>query len=179
MKRILKQNFWLLALLVVSAIPAAAQTPYPSLSFEREQNKDGSVDYVLRPMISEIHKRFGDNFRIVGVVARPATRKAVLLLVNAQPQFQLDVQAVKSVVITADSAEIGNLTYDVVAKGKEDSLVKFEIGNTLISFEDFQRIASANSVVLKFGAVTHQLDKENREALRFLVAEIQKDQKPN
>lgn len=179
MKSILKQNFWLLALLVVSAVPAAAQAPYPTLSFEREQNKDGSVDYVLRPIISEIHKRFGDNFRIVGVVARPAAKKAVLMLVNAQPQFQLDVQAVKSVVITADSAEIGNLTYDVVAKGKEDSPVKFEIGNTLMSLDNFEKIANANSVVVKFGTVIHQLDKENREALRFLVAQIHKDQKPN
>jgi hypothetical protein len=180
--KILKLSLCLFALLLLSAAAALAQTPYPSLSFEKQQNADGTVDYVLRPIISEIHKRVGGpdkTYRMVGAVVRPATKKAVLLLLNAQEQFQLEAQTVKSVVITADTTEINNLTYDLVAKGKVDSPIKFEIGNTLMSLDNFEKIANANSVVVKFGAVVHQLDKDNRDALHYLVGQIQKDQKTN
>jgi hypothetical protein len=173
----------LLALLVFFATAAHAQTPYPSLAFAREKNSEGTTDYVLRPIVEEIHKSVGGSdkpFQIVGVVARPSKEAAVLLFANAQKELQLYTQADTSVVITIDSVALGNLKYELAAKNEDPTrTVKLEIANVLITLRDLQKISSANSVVVKFGAVVYQLDKENREALRYLVAEIEKDQKTN
>ncbi|HSS19232.1 MAG TPA: hypothetical protein VLL54_04100 [Pyrinomonadaceae bacterium] len=154
-----------------------AQTPYPSLRFEREAGKDGTL-YQLRPVVEEIHKRIGGEdkpFKILTAVARPANGRVVLLLVNAQQHFQFDDDT--NVTITADSRVIKDITYTVSASGNEKSEIKLEVANALISLADFRSIATADSVVVKFGKVTYQLDKENREALRFLLNEIDKDNK--
>ena len=101
---------------------AAAQSPYASLPFSRESNNQGTTDYVLRPNVEEIHKRLGGEdkpYRIVGVVARPATNAAVLLLVNAQKELQLDPQTARQVTITVDSTDIENLSYELAAKNVE------------------------------------------------------------
>ena len=171
----------LLALVVLVVTTAHAQTPYPSLAFARETNGEGTTDYVLRPMVEEIHKRAGGYdkpFQIVGAVARPSKQAAVLLFTNGQKELQLDTQLDTSVVITVDSVDIGNLKYELAAKNTDPTrLIKLEIANVLITLSDLQKIGNANSVVLKFGAVVYQLDKENREAFRYLVDEIEKDRK--
>jgi hypothetical protein len=167
-----------LALLVL--VPAAAgQSPYPSLSFARESNSEGSTDYVLKPETDEIHKRLGGEdkpYRIVGALARPSKSAAVLLFVNSQKDFQLDQQADKSVVITVDAVDIQNLKYEMAAKD-DYATGKIEIGNVLIKLDDLRKIAKGGSVTLKLGAVVHQLDRDNLTALRYLVSEIEEDEK--
>ncbi len=158
---------------------ASAQSPYPSLSFGRESNNEGSTDYVLRPEVEEIHKRVGGadkSYRIVGALARPSKQAAVLLFMNYQKDFQLDAQADKSVIITIDAADIGNLNYEIAAKN-DDPPLKLEIGNVLMSLDDLRRIAKGGSVTIKLGAVVHQLDRDNLTAIRYLVSEIEKDEK--
>ena len=170
--------FATLALLFLVRI-AAAQSPYPSLSFGREQNKEGSTDYLLRPEVEEIHKRLGGPdkpFRIIGALARPTKEAAVLLFMNFQKDFQLDTQTDQSVVITVDSVDIGNLKYEMAAKN-DDPPLKLEIGNVLITLADLRRIAKAGSVSMKLGAVVHQLDRDNLAAIQYLVSEIDKDDK--
>jgi hypothetical protein len=179
MKRIPQSTlFAMLAFLVLVPI-ASAQSPYPSLSFGREANKEGSTDYFLRPEVEEIHKRVGGvdkPYRIVGALARPTKQAAVLLFVNSQKDFQLDVQTDKSVIITVDSVDIGNLSYEIAAKNPDPPL-KLEIGNVLISLNDLRRIAKAGTVTMKLGEVVHQLDSDNLTALKYLVSEIEKDEK--
>ena len=165
-----------LTLLVQSV---AAQSPYPSLSFGREPNKEDTTDYFLQPHVEEIHKRLGGPdkpYRIVGVLARPSKQLAVLLFVNSHNEFQLDPQTDKSVVISIDSVEIGNLSYEMAAKNAEGPL-KLEIGNVLIKLDDLRKIAKATTVTMKLGALVHQLDRDNLTALKYLVSEIDKDEK--
>jgi hypothetical protein len=170
-----------MALALLFFVSAAhAQTPYPSLAFTREPNNEGSTDYLLKPDVDEIARRVGDAkpFQIIGVVARPTKPAAVLLFVNAQKELQLHAQTDMSVVITADSVEIRNLTYELVAKNEsETDPLKLEIANVLINWKDFLTIARANSVLVKYGSVTYQLDKDNINALHYFLAEIEKDQK--
>jgi hypothetical protein len=164
-------------MLLVQAV--AAQSPYPSLTFLREPNKEDTTDYVLQPQVEEIHKRVGGPhkpYRIVGVLARPAKEAAVLLFVNSNDEFQLDLQTDKSVVITVDSVDIGNLSYEMAATNVDGPL-KLEIGNVLIKLDDLRKIAKATSVTMKLGAVVHQLDRDNLTALKYLVSEIDKDEK--
>lgn len=158
---------------------AAAQSPYPSLSFARESNKDDTMDYVLKPEIAEIQKRVGGvdkAFRIVGAVARPANRLAVLLFVNSQKEFQLEPQSDKSVVITVDGADIAGLKYEVAAK-EDEPTAKLEIGNVLLRLDDLRKVANGGSVTMKMGTVVHQLDRDNLAALKYLISEIDKDEK--
>lgn len=179
MKRLLQYiPFATLALLFLVQL-TAAQSPYPSLSFGREQNNEGSTDYLLRPEVEEIHKRVGGPdkpYRIVGALARPAKEAAVLLFTNFQKDFELDKQTDKSVIITVDSVDIGNLKYEMAAKN-DDPPLKLEIGNVLISLADLRRIAKGGSVTMKLGAVVHQLDRDNLTAIKYLVSEIDKDEK--
>ena len=158
---------------------SAAQTPYPSLSFGRESNDENTTDYVLKAEIGEIHKRVGGPdkpFRIVGVVARPSKRLAVMLFLNAQKEYQLATQTDKTVVITVDKADITNLTYELAAKS-EDNHSKLEIGNILMALDDLRVVAKGSSVTMKLGALVHQLDSDNLAALRYLISEIEKDEK--
>jgi hypothetical protein len=164
-------------MLLVQAV--AAQSPYPSLSFGREPNKEDTTDYLLQPQVEEIHKRVGGPhkpYRIVGVLARPSKQLAVLLFVNSHNEYQLDQQTDKNVVISIDTEEIQSLSYEMAAKNADGPL-KLEIGNVLIKLDDLRRIAKATSVTLKLGAVVHQLDRDNLMALKYLVGEIDKDEK--
>jgi hypothetical protein len=154
-----------------------AQAPYPSLGFTRETNTENTFDYVLKPNADEIHKRIGGSdkpYRIVGAVARPAKRIAVLLFVNAQAEYQLEPHD-NSVTIIVDSISIPNLTYEVAVK-KEYPPIKLEIVNILIDLDAFKRIAKGTSVTMRLGSVAHQLDKDNLDALRHLVKEVEKDE---
>jgi hypothetical protein len=164
-------------LLFVSA--AAGQTGYPSLPFARETNAEGTTDYVLKPVVEEIYKKVGGKdkpYQLVGAVARPSKQAAVLLFLNGQTELQFRPETDKNVIITVDSAEISNLKYEVVAT-EESEVVKLQIANVLISLKDLQRIAKASSVSLKLGPVSHRLAQDNHNALRYLVSEIEKDQK--
>ena len=166
------------ALLLITSI-AAAQSPYPSLSFAREANNEGTTDYVLKPETEEISKRLGGSdkpYRIVGALARPSKRLAVLLFVNSQQTFQLEPQLDKSVVITVDALDIADLKYEIAAK-EESPNGKIEIGNVLIKLEDLRKVATGSSVKIKLGAVVHQLDRDNLTALKYMVGEIEKDEK--
>lgn len=178
MKKLLKPILLTLALLFLASA-AAAQSPYPSLQFIREPNKAGSLDYVLKPIVDEIHKKIGGAdkpYRILGAVARPDSQKAVLMFVNAQGAFQLNAEKDSSVVINADSLEIGNIKYELAARGDDKPGIKLEIANVLVTFSDFQKIARARSVMVNFGGVAYELDKENLNALRYMATEIEKDQ---
>lgn len=162
-------------LLFVSA--ASAQSPYPSLSFAREPNTEGSTDYVLKPEIEEVQKRVGGNdkpYQLVGAVARPAKQAAVLLFVNGQKEIQFRPETDTSVVITVDSVDLPATKYELAATSDKD-LIKLQIANVLISLTDLQRIAKAGSVALRFGPVTYRMDKDNLNALRYLTSEIEKD----
>jgi hypothetical protein len=171
--------FGFVMLMLFSAFTQSqAQTLYPSLGFERETDEDGTF-YKLRPNIGEIHKRVGGPdkpFMILGVVALPQKERVVLLLVNAQPEFQFEPTD-NAVVIKAGSSVIRDLSYTIAGKSKGDTSIKTEIANVLISLDDYRTIANADSVVASFGKVTYQLDKENQAALRFLLNEIDKDNK--
>ena len=170
-----------MAFAFLSFIAAAqAQTPYPSLAFTKEPNNEGSTDYVLKPDVGEITKRVGgaEPFQIIGAVARPTKQAAVLLFVNAQKEFQFHAETDRNVVITADSVEIRNLTYELAGKSEgESEPIKVEVGNVLLSWKDFLTITRANSVLVKYGSVTYQLDKDNINALHYFLSEIEKDQK--
>lgn len=162
-------------LLLVSA--ASAQSPYPSLAFAREPNTEGSTDYVLRPMIEEIQKRVGGSdkpYQIVGAVARPSKQLAVLLFVNGQKEIQFRPDTDTNVVITIDSLNIKDLTYQIAASNESES-IKLQIANVLITLKDLQRIAKGKDVAVKFGPVVYHLDSDNLNAFRFLSAEIEKD----
>ena len=165
--------------LVVLVPSAAGQSTYPSLPFARETNDENTIDYVLTPEVDEIHKRLGGAdkpYRIVGVVARPSNRLAVLMFVNSQKAFQLETQADKAVVITVDNTNISNLTYNIAAK-QDHADYKLEIGNILMNLDDLRKVAKGKIVIMKLGAVVHQLDSENLSAMRYLVSEIEKDEK--
>src|SRR5688572_1654700 len=157
---------------------AAGQTGYPSLPFARETNAEGTTDYVLKPVIEEIYKKVGKDkpYQLVGAVARPSKKAAVLLFLNGQTELQFRPETDKSVIITVDSAEISNLKYEVVAT-EESEVMKLQIANILISLKDLQRIANGSSVSFKLGPVSHRLAQDNHNALRYLVSEIEKDQK--
>lgn len=179
MKPLLRSVLFTIPVLLVLVPVAAAQSPYPSLSFARESNNEKTTDYVLRPEIDEIHKRLGGEdkpYRIVGALARPAKQLAVLLFVNSQQDFQLDPQPDKSVVITVDAADIENLNYEIVAR-QEYPTLKLEIGNVLIRLAELRKVASGSSVTMKLGTVVHKLDQDNLAALRYLISEIDKDEK--
>ncbi len=179
MKRLLQCGAFAILTFLLSATIAAAQSPYASLSFARETNDEGTTDYVLKPEIEEIVKRLGGvdkPYRIVGALARPSKRLAVLMVVNSQKDFQLDPQSDKSVVVTADGVEIKGLKYELASK-KESAPLNIEIGNVLISLDDLRRIGKAAAVTVKLGVVVHGLDDDNLTAMRYLVAEIEKDEK--
>lgn len=181
MTKLLRPAFLMALALLFFVSAAPAQTPYPSLAFAKEPNNEGSTDYVLKPDVGEITRRVGGPdkpFQIVGVVARPTKEAAVLLFVNAQKELQFHAQTDRSVVITADSVEIRNLTYELVAKsGGESDPIKVEVGNVLINWKDFLTIAKATSVLVKYGSVTYQFDKDNINAFHYFLSEIEKDQK--
>lgn len=158
---------------------AAAQSPYPSLSFARESNTEKTTDYVLKPEVEEIQRRLGGAdkpYRIVGALARPSKQLAVLLFVNSQKDLQLGTQTDKAVIITVDKVSLSDLTYEVAAK-EEYQNYKLEIGNILIRLDDLRKVARGNSVTMKLGTVVHQLDSDNLTALRYLISEIDKDEK--
>ena len=182
MKLFIRALLFTVVAVVVFVPSAAAQSTYPSLPFTREPNNQGTTDYVLKPEVDEIHKRVGGAdkpYRIVGVVARPSNRLAVLMFVNSQKAFQLETQADKAVVITVDDTNISNLTYEVAAK-QDHADYKLEIGNILMSLDDLRKVAKGKMVSMKLGAVVHQLDSDNLSALRYLMSEIEKDEKkPN
>lgn len=167
-----------LALLFFVSV-AAVQTPYPSLSFAREPNTEGTTDYVLRPVVGEIQKKVGGDdkpYQIVGAVARPAKEAAILLFVNAQKEIQFRPETNRSVIITVDAVDIDNLEYDVAATNESEP-IKLQIANSLVALKDLKRIAKSDSVLLKLGPVLHRIDKDNLSALRHLVSEMEKDQK--
>jgi hypothetical protein len=179
MKPFIRALLFTVVSLVVFVPSAGAQSTYSSLPFARESNDQNTTDYVLKPEIDEIHKRLGGAdkpYRIVGVVARPSNRLAVLMFVNSQKAFQLETQADKAVVITVDDSAISNLTYNVAAK-QDHADYKLEIGNILMSLDDLRKIAKGKTVSMKLGAVVHQLDSDNLSALRYLMSEIEKDEK--
>src|SRR5688500_8215122 len=182
MKPFIRILFLTVAALVVLVPSAAAQSTYPSLPFARASNDEETTDYVLKPAVEEIHKRLGGAdkpYRIVGVVARPSNRLAVLMFVNSQKAFELETQADKAVVITVDNSNISNLTYEVAAKD-DNAAYKLEIGNILMSLDDLRKVAKGKTVSVKLGAVFHELDSDNLSALRYLMREIEKDEKkPN
>ena len=164
-------------LLPVFVSAASAQSPYPSLEFAREPNTQGTMDYVLKPVVDELQKKLGGDdkpYQIVGVVARPANKSAVLLLVNGQKELQFLPEGDTSAVITVDSVELPRLKYELAATN-DKHVIKLQIANVLISLSDLQRIAKGSSVALKFGPVTHKMDKENLSAFRYLTSEIEKD----
>jgi len=178
MKRLLQSALTILAFLVLAPL-AAAQSPSTGLSFERESNKENTTDYVLKPVHDEVHKHLvgaDKPYRIVGALARPAKQLAVLLFVNIQKDFELSPQADKSVVITVDAADIRNLKYEVAASDEQPT-GKLEIGNVLIRLDDLRKVANGTSVTMKMGAVVHQLDRDNVAALKYLISEIDKDEK--
>lgn len=173
-----RYHFFALVMLLLITPIAAAQSPYPSLSFARESNNEGTTDYVLKPETAEIGKRLGGldkPYRIVGALARPSKRLAVLLFVNSQQTFQLE-QSDKSVMITVDAVDIADLKYEIAAK-EESPNGKIEIGNVLIKLDDLRKVATGSSVKIKLGALVHQLDRDNLTALRYMVGEIDKDEK--
>ena len=179
MKPFIRTLLFTVVALVVLVPSAAAQSTYPSLPFARESNDQNTTDYVLKPDVDEIHKRLGGAdkpYRIVGVVARPSNRLAVLMFVNSQKAFELETQADKAVVITVDNSNISNLTYNVAAK-QDHADYKLEIGNILMSLEDLRKVAKGKTVSMELGAVVHQLDSDNLSALRYLISEIEKDEK--
>lgn len=165
--------------LVLSPFASQQQTLSSSFSFTREANKAGTTDYVLKPMIDEIHKKIGGAdkpYQVLGAVARPTTDGAVLVFANAQTESQLYSQTNRGVSIKAGSLEVKNLEYELAAQSEDNAPTKLEIANVLITFKDFQKIAGAKSVTVKFGSVAYQLDKDNLDALHYMAAEIEKDQ---
>ncbi len=156
------------------------QAPYPTLALSKEID-NGATTYVLKPMAEEIQKKVGGPdrpYQIVGAVVRPTNKAAVLLFLNAQTDSQLFAQTDRSVIITADAIEFKYAKYEPAAKSESETLIKLEIANVLISFDDFRNIAAAKSVTLKFGKVSYVVDKENLESLRYLATEIERDLHP-
>lgn len=176
MKSILLTIF---ALLVFAPVLTSAQTLPATFKYEREIAKDGGVVYSLSPVPSEIISRKGSEtpYQIVGVVARLDTQRAVIMFANAQRRFQISTQSDKSVTIFADSETIDGLEYEIAAKDDRDVPIKLEIGNTVMTFAQFEKIMNANSVTVTYGAVSYKLDKENLQALRYFAAQINKDRK--
>lgn len=166
-------------LLFVSA--GQAQSPHSGLAFLKEKNNEGTMDYVLKPDVEEINRRLGGNdkpFKIIGALARPAKQVAVLLFVNAQKEFQFPAESDTTVVITADASDIRIVNSDLAARSDDETqILKTEIVNILVYWKEFQKISRAKSVTVTYGPVTYQLDKDNIDALHFLMAEIEKDQK--
>lgn len=167
------------ALLAFAPAFASAQTLPATFKYEREVSEDGGVVYTLTPVAEEIIRRKGleTPYQIVGAVARLDTQKAVIIFANAQRRLQLTTQSDKSVTIFADSATIDDLEYQMAAQSGTDAVIKLEIGNTLMTFAQFEKIMNADSVTITYGAVSYRLDKENIEALHYFAAQIEKDSK--
>ena len=169
----------LFALLLFAPVFTSGQTLPSTFKYEREVSKDGGIVYTLTPVASEIIRRKGleTPYQIVGAVARLDTQKAVIIFANAQRKFQLATQSDKSVTIFADSTTIDELEYQMAAQSDSDAVIKLEIGNTLMTFAQFEKIMNANSVTVTYGAVSYRLDKENIQALHYFAAQIEKDRK--
>lgn len=167
------------ALLVFAPVFTSAQTLPSTFTFARETTDDGGILYSLSMNAGEIIKKRGVNspYRIVGAVVRLDTQRAVILFANAQRQFQLANQRDKSVTIITDSEKIEGLEYKMAAQSEEDTVIKLEIGNTLMTYKEFEKIMNAGSVTVTYGAVSYQLDKENIQALQYFAAQIEKDNK--
>lgn len=171
----------LLLALVLFFVPIAVQGQVPNAAFvfSREANDRGSTDYVLRPMTAELQKKAGGvdrPYQALGVLARPSTNAAVLLFANAQRESQLYTQNEKKVLIKADGFELSDLEYVPAARTDEETTIKLEIVNVLIKLPDLQKIAAASAVTVWFGKVSYRLDKDNLEGLRYIAAEIRKDE---
>src|SRR5688500_17938505 len=113
MKPFIRSLLLIVVALVVLVPSAAAQSTYPSLPFARESNEENTTDYVLKPEVEEIQKRLGGPdkpYRIVGVVARPSSRLAVLLFVKSQKACKLETQAHKAVGIAVDTSTTSTVT---------------------------------------------------------------------
>jgi hypothetical protein len=169
------------ALLLFAPVFSSAQTLPSTYKFEREVSEDGGVLYSLTPVAAEIIRKKGleTPYQIVGAVARLDTQKAVIIFANAQRKFQLATQSDKSVTIFADSATIDDLEYQMAAQSDGDTVIKLEIGNTVMTFAQFEKIMNADSVTVAYGAVSYKLDKENIQALHYFAAQIEKDRKKN
>jgi hypothetical protein len=167
------------ALFVLAPVLTPAQTLSSLFSFERKTADDGGIIYTLTPNAGDIIKKRGLNspYQMIGAVARPDTGKAVIIFANAQKQFQLAVQRNKSVSIIADGEIIEDLKYEMAAQSEGDTVIKLEIGNTVMSYREFEKMMNADSVTVTYGAVSYQLDKENLAALHYFAAQIEKDNK--
>ncbi len=167
------------ALLLFAPVFTPAQTLPSTFTFARENADDGGILYSLSLNAGEIIKKRGVNtpYQIVGAVARPDTGRAVIIFANAQKKFQLAAQRNKSVSIIADGEIIEDLEYEMAAQTEEDTVIKLEIGNTLMSYKEFEKVMNAGSVTVTYGAVSYRLDKDNIAALRYLAAQIEKDNK--
>ena len=167
------------ALLAFAPAFVSAQTLPSTFKYERKVSDDGGIVYTLTPLASEIIRRKGleTPYQIVGAVARLDTQRAVIIFANAQRKFQLATQTDKSVTIFADSATIDDLEYQMAAKSDSDAVIKLEIGNTVMTFAQFEKIMNADAVTITYGAVSYRLDKENIQALHYFAAQIEKDRK--
>lgn len=167
------------ALLLFAPVFTSAQTLPATYKFEREVSDDGGVVYSLTPVAAEIIRRKGleTPYQIVGAVARLDTQRAVIIFANAQRKFQIATQSDKSVTIFADSETIEGLEYQMAAQSESDVVIKLEIGNTVMTFPQFEKIMNADNVTVTYGAVSYKLDKENIQALHYFAAQIEKDRK--
>lgn len=169
------------ALFLFAPVVTSAQSLPATYKFEREVSDDGGVVYSLTPVASEVIRKKGSNspYQMVGAVARLDTQRAVIIFANAQRKFQIATQSDKSVTIFADSATIEDLEYEMAAQSEGDTTIKLEIGNTVMTFAQFEKIMTAGAVTVTYGAVSYKLDRENIQALHYFAAQINKDRKKN
>ncbi|HEV2884141.1 MAG TPA: hypothetical protein VGW36_04750, partial [Pyrinomonadaceae bacterium] len=101
--------FCLLTLLLLMAPAAIGQSLPPTFSVQKNTNQENSTDYVLRPVLEEVHKKAGGSdkpYRLLFALVRPGKASAVLMFANAHSEPQLSTQSDNSVKVKADSLEL-------------------------------------------------------------------------
>src|SRR5260370_9449771 len=154
----------IVALLLFAPTLLHAQTKLPrTFVFKKENNKGSFMGmghrlgrfYALEPAGFEKYDEGTIPHQALGASVMPEVDVVALIFINAQKERQLSTQKDKSAAIIFDSKQIKDLKYDDMAEGETDkSIIKTEDAFVHISYKNLKEIVKAESVTLRFSALT-------------------------
>ena len=134
--------------------------------------------YILMPEdeAMEADAQRGNVFQALGVLAQPEANKVGLTLINAQTQYQLQINQTKGAYITIGTEVIHIPDYQVLLK-RDIGKLKMETAAIKISNDILWKLVKADRITVQCGMVVYELDQDNIDALKYLAAQIEKDGK--
>lgn len=163
-----------------SAASTARAIELPSnFRYRRELGETtGLPVYILMPEeeAMEADGEKGNVFQALGVIAQPAANKVGLTLVNAQTQYQLNINQTKGAYLTIGTEVIHIPDYQVLLK-RDVGKLKIETAAIKISNDILWKLVKADRITVQCGMVIYELDQDNIDALKYLAAQIEKDAK--